>query len=400
MSPKSPSDSWGPATRALHTGQRRSAEGENSIALYLTSSFAFESPEQARARFADEEPGNIYSRFTNPNLSAFEERMAALEGGEDAVSFASGMAAISSTFLALLSAGDHIVLSRSVFGSIANVARDVLPRMGIEVDLVSLSDLEAWRAAIKPNTKMLFMETPANPTLEMGDIAALAQLAHDNGAILAVDNVFATPVMQQPLALGADLTVHSATKYLDGQGRVLGGAVVGRKDLVRGPIYSYLRNCGPTLSPFNAWVLHKGLETLALRMERHNHSALQIAQALDCHALLSGGKVRYPGLPSHAQHELAKRQMQGFGGLLCLELGDRERAYRFLNALTIAQITANLGDSRTLATHPATTTHAKWKEEARQAAGITQGLVRLSIGLEDVADLQADFEQALEAMAG
>ncbi len=385
----------GLATTALHTGIHPTSERENSPPLFLTSSFIFENAAQARAVFADQEAGNIYSRFTNPGVAAFEERLAALEGGERAVAMASGMAAITGVFLSLLSAGDHVVISRSVFGSTINIRNTLLPRMNIASTLVPLSDVDAWRAAITPKTRMFFLETPANPTLELGDLAAIAEIARDNDILLAVDNVFCTPCLQRPLELGAHLVVHSATKYLDGQGRVLGGAVVGGEDLLMNHVYPYLRNTGPSLSPFNAWVLSKGLETLSLRMERHCDNAERVARHL-AERFEWDGAVHYPGLPLHPQHELARRQMSRFGGLVCLELGSRERAHRFIDALELATITANLGDVRTLVTHPATTTHGKLKPEERRAAGIGDGLVRLSIGLEDVEDIIADLERALE----
>jgi O-succinylhomoserine sulfhydrylase len=387
----------GMATRALHSGVHHTPERENSLALFLTSGYVFETADQGRAVFADEEPGNIYSRFTNPTVSAFEERLAALEGGEKALATATGMSAVTTLLLSLLSAGDHLVLSQSVFGSTTNVAKTVLLRLGIAVDRVPLSDVDAWRNAIRPNTRMLFAETPANPTLEMVDIAALAQLAREHHLLLAVDNVFCTPCLQQPLALGAHLTVHSATKYLDGQGRVLGGGIVGDKTLLMERIYPFIRNTGPSLSPFNAWVLFKGMETLPLRMERHCDNAEQVAAFLAQHPL-TRKTVRYPGLPDHPQHALAKRQMRRFGGLLTLDLGTRARAFQLLDRLTLPIITANLGDTRTLITHPSSTTHSKVAPEDRRAAGVTDGLVRLSIGLEDPEDIIADLEQALEVL--
>lgn len=385
---------WGFATTALHTGHDRTAERENSPALFLTSSFVFESAAQAQAVFAGEEAGNLYSRFTNPTVDAFERRLAALEGGEKALAMTTGMSAITTAFLTLLSSGDHVVISRSVFGSTINIANSLLPRMGIRCTLTALSDLDAWRAAITPETRMFFVETPANPTLEMVDLAALADIARAQGILLVVDNVFCTPCLQRPLALGADLVVHSATKYLDGQGRVLGGALVGAQELLMTHVYPFLRNTGPSLSPFNAWVLLKGLETLALRMERHCDNAERVADYLAGRGGWDGA-VHYPGLASHPQHALAARQMRRFGGLVCLELGSRERAHRFIDRLELATITANLGDTRTLVTHPATTTHGRLKPEERLRAGITDGLVRLSIGLEEVADIIADLDQAL-----
>ncbi|MBF0132510.1 MAG: O-succinylhomoserine sulfhydrylase [Magnetococcales bacterium] len=385
----------GASTRALHSGIHRSEQRENSLAMFLTSSYIFESAEQARAVFADEEDGNIYSRFTNPTVAAFEEKIAALEGGEKAIATASGMAAIATVFLSLLSSGDHLVLSRSVFGSTTNMANTVLARMGIGVSRVPLSDLEAWKKAITPKTRMFFAETPANPTLELVDIEALAQLAQEHGILLVLDNVFCTPCLQQPLALGAQLTVHSATKYLDGQGRVLGGAIVGQQELLMKQVFPFLRNTGPSLSPFNAWVLCKGLETLPLRMEKHCDNAEKVAISLANHPQL-GGKVRYPGLLDYAQRTTALKQMRRFGGIICLELETRHQAHRFIDNLRLATITANLGDTRTLVTHPATTTHGKLAPQDRIQAGVTEGLVRLSIGLEDAEDILADVHQAME----
>ncbi|MBF0614738.1 MAG: O-succinylhomoserine sulfhydrylase [Magnetococcales bacterium] len=386
---------YGLATRALHMGRATSLERENSPPVYLTSSFRFDSAEQARAVFAGEEEGNLYSRFTNPTVALFEERMAALEQAEHAIATASGMAAITMLFLSLLSAGDHVVISRSVFGSTTNIANTLLKRMGIGVTRVTLSDLNGWEEAITPATRLFFLETPANPTLEMVDLAALAGLARARGVLLAVDNVLCTPCLQRPLELGADLVVHSATKYIDGQGRVLGGVIAGPRALLMDHVYPMLRNTGASLSPFNAWVLFKGLETLSLRMERHCDNAAHVAAHLAAHPAVTGG-VLYPGLASHPQQELAARQMRRFGAIVCLDLGSRARAFRFMNGLKLAIMTANLGDARTLVTHPATTTHAKLTDAERSAAGITEGLVRFSIGLEEVKDLLADLDQALE----
>lgn len=397
---KNSSPDWrnlGVATRALHSGLRRSEQRENSLAMFLTSSYVFESAEQARAVFADEEEGNIYSRFTNPTVAAFEEKIAALEGGEKAIATATGMAAIATVFLSLLSSGDHIVLSRSVFGSTTNLANSLLVRMGIQVTRVELSDLGAWKRAIRKETRMFFAETPANPTLDLVDIAALAEIARECDILLVLDNVFCTPCLQLPLALGAHLTVHSATKYLDGQGRVLGGAIVGNRELLMKQVFPFLRNAGPSLSPFNAWVLYKGLETLPLRMEKHCDNAEKVAQSLDALPKLNG-KVRYPGLPTYPQRAIAEKQMRRFGGVLCLELETRQRAHLFIDSLKLATITANLGDTRTLVTHPATTTHGRLPAEDRIQAGITEGLVRLSIGLEDVEDILADIHQALDVI--
>ncbi|MBF0625945.1 MAG: O-succinylhomoserine sulfhydrylase [Magnetococcales bacterium] len=388
---------WGPATRALRVGDRPTGERENSAPIFLTSSFIFESAAQAQAVFAETEDGNVYSRFTNPTVTLFEERLAALEGGERALATASGMAAITMVFLGLLSAGDHVVVSRGVFGSTSNIAKGILPRFGIQVSRVDLSDPEQWRQAITPRTRLFFLETPANPTLEMANLPELCAIARDHGILVAVDNVFCTPILQRPIELGADLVVQSATKYLDGQGRVLGGAVVGSERLIMTQLYPMLRNTGPSLSPFNAWILLKGMETLHLRMERHCRNALDVARFLEQNSRLAG-RVRYPGLPSHPQHQLAARQMQGFGGLVCLELDGKAQAQRFIDGLEMITITANLGDSRTLVTHPATTTHGRLTPEDRAAAGVSDGLVRLSIGLEDVEDITRDLQRSLERL--
>ncbi|MBF0272856.1 MAG: O-succinylhomoserine sulfhydrylase [Magnetococcales bacterium] len=386
---------YGVATTALHTGRDTTPERENSPPLFLTSSFRFDSAEQARAVFAGEEEGNLYSRFTNPTVALFEERVAALEKAEHAVAAASGMAAVTMVFLSFLSAGDHVVISRSVFGSTTNIANTLLKRMGIGVTRVPLSDLEAWEAAVTPATRLFFLETPANPTLEMVDLAALARLGRERGILVVVDNVLCTPCLQRPLELGVDLVVHSATKYMDGQGRVLGGVVAGGRKLLMDHVFPLLRNTGSSLSPFNAWVLFKGLETLPLRMERHCDNAERVAAHLASRPELAGA-VLYPGLPDHPQRELAARQMRRFGAIVCVDLGSRERAHRFMNGLKLAIITANLGDSRTLTTHPATTTHAKLTDAERKAAGITEGLVRFSIGLEDVEDILNDLDAALD----
>lgn len=393
-----PLSSPGLSTTALHAGRHTTAELENSPALFLTSSFVFQSAAHAQAVFAGESEGNVYSRFTNPSVAAFEERIAALEKGEKALATASGMAAITTLFLAFLSAGDHVVLSRSVFGSTTTVANTLLPRMGIHTSQVALSDLDAWRQAITGKTRMFYLETPANPTLELADLPALATLAAEHGILLAVDNVFCTPCLQHPLEMGAHLVIHSATKYLDGQGRVMGGAIVGSKKRLMDHVYPFLRNTGPVLSPFNAWVLFKGLETLPLRIEKHCDNAEIIAIHLQNRGKLLES-VLYPGLKSHPQHALAKRQMRRFGGIVCLDLGSLERAHQFIDALQLATITANLGDVRTLVTHPATTTHGKLTSERRLLAGITDGLVRLSVGLEDVSDIIKDLDQALARLA-
>lgn len=382
-------------TRAVRAGQVRTQFGEQSEPIFPTSSFTFESAAQAAARFAEKEEGFIYSRFTNPTVSMFQDRLASLEGGEACVATASGMAAVLATCLALLQQGDHIVASRSLFGSTVNLFCNVLPRTGIEVDFVSLTDLEAWDAAIKPNTKMLFMETPSNPLTEVADIKALAELAHRRGCMLVVDNCFCTPALLRPLELGADIVVHSATKYLDGQGRCIGGAVVGDKERVDEKVFGFLRTAGPCMSPFNAWVFLKGMETLSLRMKAHCENALALAEFLDAHPKVT--KVYYPGLAHHAQHELAAKQQNGlYGGILAFEVaGGREGAWKVIDSVRIASITANLGDLKTTITHPATTTHGRIKPEQREIAGITEGLMRVSVGIESIRDLKADFEQAL-----
>ncbi|HEY5789652.1 MAG TPA: O-succinylhomoserine sulfhydrylase [Gammaproteobacteria bacterium] len=381
------------ATLAVRAGQRRSAEGEQSEALFLTSSFVFANAAEAAARFAEEQPGNIYSRFTNPTVRTFEERLAALEGGERGVATASGMAAILATCLALLRQGDHIVSSRSLFGSTVSLFEKYLPRFGIHATLVDPSDDGAWRAALRPETRLLFCETPSNPLTELVDIAALAQLAHAHGALLAVDNCFCTPALQRPLAHGADLVIHSATKYLDGQGRCLGGAVVGRRELLD-EVHGVIRTAGPCLSPFNAWVFLKGLETLSLRMRAHSAAAAELAHWLDAQPGIE--RVNYPGLASHPQHALAARQQSGFGGVLSFEVhGGREAAWRLIDAVRTISITANLGDAKSTITHPASTTHGRLGAAQREAMGIREGLVRLSVGLEDVADLKTDLERGL-----
>jgi O-succinylhomoserine sulfhydrylase len=386
---------WRPATLAVRAGQRRTPEGEHSEPLFLTSSYVFDSAEQAAARFGNQEPGNIYSRFTNPTVRTFEERLAALEGGERCVATASGMAAILATGMALLKAGDHIIASRGIFGTTTVLFRQFFAKFGVETSYVSLSDLEAWRAAFRPSTRLLFLETPSNPLTEAVDLRALADMAHAHGALLAVDNCLATPIQQQPLALGADLSIHSATKYLDGQGRVLGGAVIANAQL-GAEVFSFIRTAGPSLSPFNAWVLLKGLETLSLRMQAHSANALALAQWLQQQPGVR--RVWYPGLPSHPQHALISRQQQGYGGMLAFEVeGGRDAAWRIVNATRLISITANLGDAKSTLTHPATTTHGRLTPEEKAAAGITEGLLRISAGLEDVEDLKEDLARGFAA---
>jgi O-succinylhomoserine sulfhydrylase len=391
------SDDFELETLALHTGIHRSQFNEHSEALYLTSSFVFDSAAQAAARFSGAESGNIYSRFTNPTVTAFEERLAALEGAEACVATSSGMSAILACVMGLLSAGDHVIASRSLFGATVSLFNNILKRFNIDTTFVSATDVAAWEAAVKPNTKLLFIETPSNPLTEISDIAALSHVAKKAGAWLAVDNCFCSPALQRPLDLGADLVIHSATKYLEGQGRVLGGAVLGKRDLVmeRG-IFGFLRTAGPSLSPFNAWVILKGMETLKLRMDAHSANAMQIARWLE--AQPSVARVHYPGLPSHPQYELARRQQKTGGGIVSFELKNgREAAWRVVDSVRLISITANLGDAKSTLTHPATTTHARISQESRDAAGITEGLLRIAVGLEAAKDIQADLARGLTA---
>lgn len=394
---KDPSDGFRLATLAVRAGQVRTPEGEHSEPIFLTSSFVFKSAAQAAARFSGDEPGNIYSRFTNPTVRTFQDRLAALEGGETCVATASGMAAIAATCLALLKSGDHLVASRGVFGTTTSLFTNYLPRYGIEVDFVSLPDLEAWEAVIRPNTKLLFLETPSNPLGELVDIEALAKIAKRKNVLLAVDNCYCTPALQKPFEWGADLVIHTATKYLDGQGRALGGAVVGDKELVGKEIFGFLRTAGPAMSPFNAWLFTKGLETLNLRMRAHCDNALAIAQWLEAQPQVE--RVHYPGLESHPHHALARRQQTGFGGLVSFEVkGGRPEAWAVVDATRLISITANLGDVKTTITHPATTTHSRLSDEQRAAAGIRQSLLRVSVGLEDVDDLKADLKRGLDRL--
>jgi len=380
-------------TLAVRAGQVRSQFNEHAEALYLTSSFVFENAAQAAARFSGEESGNVYSRFTNPTVSVFQERVAALEGAEACVATASGMSAILSLVMALCSKGDHIVASSGVFGATQQLLGGIMPRFGIDSTFVGQSELAEWAAAIRPETKLLFVETPSNPLTAIADIAALADLAHAHGALLVVDNCFCTPILQQPLTLGADLVVHSATKYLDGQGRVLGGAVVGPKALVD-EVYKFLRTAGPSLSPFNAWVLQKGLETLSIRMQAQSANALELARWLEAHPRV--GRVYYPGLPSHPQHALALRQQRSGGAVVSFEVrGGRSEAWTVVDHCRLLSITANLGDVKTTLTHPATTTHGRLSAEQRAAAGIGEGLLRVAVGLEAVVDLQNDLARGL-----
>ncbi len=387
-------DQWGFDTRAVRAGQHRTNEGENSEPIFATSSYVFKSAAEAAARFSGAEPGNIYSRFTNPTVRAFEERLAALEGGERCVATGSGMAAILSTCLALLKAGDHIVSSRNIFGPTVLLFNNYLGKFGIETSYVSLTDYGAWEKAIKPNTKLLFLETPSNPLTEIADIARLAKITHAKGCLLVVDNCFCTPALQLPLKLGADVVIHSATKYLDGQGRCVGGAVVGNQELVGEKVYGFMRTCGPSLSPFNAWVFLKGLETLNLRVKAHCAYALELAQWLEKQKRVK--RVYYPGLASHPQHELAKKQQSGFGGIVSFELdGGKDAAWKLIDSTRVISITANLGDTKSTITHAATTTHGRLTPEQRAEAGISDGLIRISVGLEDVDDLKRDLARGL-----
>ena len=387
-------DNYGFDTRAVRAGQLRTLEGEQSEPIFLTSSYVFASAAEAAARFGGTQPGNIYSRFTNPTVRAFEERLAALEGGECCVAFSSGMAAIFATCLGLLKAGDHIVSSRSIFGTTTVLFSNYLAKFGVETSFVALTDVAAWQAALKPNTRLLFLETPSNPLTEIADIAALAELAHQHGCLLAVDNCFCTPALQQPLKLGADIVIHSATKYIDGQGRCLGGAVVGDAERVGKDIFGVLRTAGAAMSPFNAWVFLKGLETLRLRMQAHCVSAHTLASWLEQQPAVA--RVYYPGLQSHPQHALAAMQQSGFGGLLSFEVrGGQAAAWKVIDATRMISITANLGDAKSTITHPATTTHGRLTPEARAQAGISDGLIRVSVGLEDVEDIKADLARGL-----
>lgn len=391
-------EQWGLATRGIRAGQQRTHEAEHSEPLFLTSSFIFGSAAEAAARFAGEIPGNIYSRFTNPSVRLFQDRLAAMEGGEACVGTASGMSAILATCMALLKSGDHIVCSSAVFGTTVSLFGNVLPRFGVDTTFVALTDYEQWANAILPNTRMLFVETPSNPLMEVADIRRLAELAHAHGCLLVVDNCFCTPVLQRPLALGADIVVHSATKYLDGQGRCVGGAVVGDAERVGKDVFGFLRTAGPTMSPFNAWVFSKGLETLKWRMRGHCENAAELAQWLQAQPQVS--RVFYPGLADHPQHALAREQQDAFGGMLSFEVvGGRDAAWRLVDSVRLISITANLGDVKSTITHPATTTHGRISAEQRAAGGITEGLLRLSVGLEDVDDLKRDLSAALQATA-
>jgi len=384
-----------PETLGVRAGSMHTEFGENSEAIFLTSSFVFDSAAQAAARFGGQEPGNVYSRFTNPSVTMFQDKLAALEGTEFCVATSTGMSAILACVMGLCSAGDHIVASRSIFGTTVQLFGNILQRWGLNVSFVSLTDLKEWEAAARPNTKLFFVETPSNPLTEICDIAALAAVAHKSGALLAVDNCFCSPALQKPIELGADIVIHSATKYIDGQGRCLGGAVLGKKDVLE-PVYGFLRTAGPSMSAFNAWVFLKGLETLSLRMEAHSHNALELALWLEQQPQVE--RVYYPGLPSHPQYELAKRQQKSGGGIVSFDVkGGKDAAWRLIDSTRLLSITANLGDTKTTITHPATTTHSRVAPETRAAAGISDGLVRIAVGLEHVDDIKADLVAGLKA---
>ena len=393
-------ESLGIDTLGVRAGTLRSSEFmEHSEAMYLTSSFCFHSAAEAAERFANSEEGYTYSRFTNPTVSMFQSRLAALEGGEACMATASGMSAILSVALASLQSGDHLVSSRSIFGSTMTLFNTILAKFGVETTYVDTGDLSAWRAAVRPNTKLFFLETPSNPLTEVSDIAAIADIAHNAGALFVVDNCFCSPALQQPIKFGADVVVHSATKHIDGQGRVLGGAVVGKHDYIMGKVFPFVRTAGPTLSAFNAWVMLKGMETLAIRMERHSQSALAVAEFLESHPAVA--KVYHPALKSHPQYDIAMRQQSGGGAIVSFELKgatpeqQRANAWRVIDSTKVCSITGNLGDTRTTITHPYTTTHGRVAPEAKAAAGITEGLIRLAVGLESVADIKADLLRGL-----
>jgi len=388
------SDPYNLETLAVRAGTERSQFGEHSDALFLTSSFVFKSAAQAAERFANREPGNIYSRFTNPTVSAFEQRLAALEGAECCIATASGMSAILSCAMGLLKAGEHIVCSAQVFGATVQLFGGILKRFGVETTFVAGSAPASWQKAVQPNTRLLFVETPSNPTMEIFDIGALSQIAKKAGALLAVDNVFCTPILQRPLDLGADIVVHSVTKYIDGQGRVLGGAVLGRRAAIYDGVYGFLRTAGPTLSAFNAWIALKGLETLRVRIEAQSAAALELARWLEKQPNIE--RVYYPGLASHPQYALAKKQQKGAGAIVSFDVkGGKEAAWRVVDATRLLSITANLGDTRTTITHPASTTHGRLTQEARNAAGIGDGLLRVAVGLDHIEDIRTDLARGL-----
>jgi O-succinylhomoserine sulfhydrylase len=399
MSDNHSSDDFDFDTLAIRAGVLRSNFNENAEALYLSSSFVHEDAATAALRFSNQAPGFVYSRFSNPTVDMFQSRLAALEGGEACVATSSGMSAVLTTVMGLLKAGDHVVCSRSVFGAVITLFEKNLGRFGLQTTFVEATDLSAWEKAVQPNTKMLFLETPSNPLMEVLDVAALSKIARKAGAVLVVDNCFCSPAVQRPLSLGADIVVHSATKYLDGQGRILGGAIVGSKELVMGEVHGFLRTAGPSMSPFNAWVALKGMETLGIRMEKQCNNALEIARWLE--SLPQVERVYFPGLPSHPQHELAKKQQSASGTfhggavVTFTVKGGREAAWRVVDNCKMISITANLGDTKSTITHPASTTHGRISPEAREAAGVVEGLLRLSVGLESVADVKADLQRGL-----
>ncbi|WP_170324531.1 O-succinylhomoserine sulfhydrylase [Ruegeria arenilitoris] len=391
------SESWNKRTQAVHGGIRRSQYNEVSEAIFLTQGFVYENAEQAEARFIETGPDEfIYARYGNPTVSMFEQRIAALEGGEDAFAAASGMAAVNGALTSILKAGDHVVSAKALFGSCLYILENILTRYGVEVTFVDGTDLDEWKAAIRPDTKAVFFESMSNPTLEMIDIAAVSKLAHEVGALVVVDNVFSTPVFSRAIEQGADVVVYSATKHIDGQGRALGGVVIGTKDYIRGTLEPYMKHTGGALSPFNAWIMLKGLETMALRVNAQAETAQTVAEALEGHPALE--RTLYPGLKTHAQNALVQAQLGGKGGtVLSLDIkGGKDAAFAFLNALTIPVISNNLGDAKSIATHPATTTHQRLSDEQKDELGITPGLIRLSIGLEDAGDLLADISRALD----
>ncbi|WP_170397763.1 O-succinylhomoserine sulfhydrylase [Ruegeria arenilitoris] len=391
------SESWNKRTQAVHGGIRRSQYNEVSEAIFLTQGFVYENAEQAEARFIETGPDEfIYARYGNPTVSMFEQRIAALEGGEDAFAAASGMAAVNGALTSILKAGDHVVSAKALFGSCLYILENILTRFGVEVTFVDGTDLDAWKAAIRPDTKAVFFESMSNPTLEVIDIAAVSKLAHAVGALVVVDNVFSTPVFSRAIEQGADVVVYSATKHIDGQGRALGGVVIGTKEFIRGTLEPYMKHTGGALSPFNAWIMLKGLETMALRVNAQAETAQTVAEALEGHSALE--RTLYPGLKTHAQNALVQTQLGGKGGtVLSLDIkGGKDAAFAFLNALTIPVISNNLGDAKSIATHPATTTHQRLSDEQKDELGITPGLIRLSIGLEDAGDLLADISRALD----
>jgi len=385
-----------PDTLGVRAGGLRSDFGEHSESLVLTASFVFANAREAARRFANEEPGNIYSRFTNPTVSMFQSRLAALEGAQSCVATATGMAAVATMAMGLLSAGDHVIVSRGVFGTVVPLLNQILGRFGIETSWVGATALDEWRAALRPRTRLLFAETPSNPVCEIADIAGLAGIAREAGAVLAIDNCMCSPALQRPIEMGADLVVHSATKYIDGQGRVLGGAIAGRRDLVDGPLFNFVRTAGPALSPFNAWVCLKGMETLRLRVEAQSGRALELARWLEAHPKVE--RVNYPGLESHPQHALAMRQQSAGGPVLSFVVrGGREAAWRLIDGTRLLSITANFGDTKSTICHPASTTHGRLPPGEREAAGVVEGLLRLAAGLEDAGDLREDLERGLAA---